>query len=277
MVEAEQLELPVPRTANGQVQDDASIVARVLDRLEHVQPPAAPADRETGPRVELSFSQLHDFELCPVRYRFANVLRVPVPPDELQPAHVRAAGSSELGVAVHEALAAWHIRGGDLLALYHGPQAGRDLLQRYLLHPLARARTLAVESGFNMAVGGTRVRGVVDRVCEVDGQIALVDFKTNATLDAALVEAYSLQLRIYGLAARRGLLPGGHSPRLILFDMRRGELRDVSADDDLVVRRIEDASARIAANDFQLGPEHADRPCKLCAFRPICPDARKVL
>src|SRR5439155_1691376 len=81
----------------------------------------------------------------------------------------------------------WPIRGGDLLAHYHGPQAGRDMLERYLVHPLARARTLAVESGFNMAVGGTRVRGVVDRVCEVDGRIALVDFKTNATLDAALV------------------------------------------------------------------------------------------
>ena len=32
-----------------------------------------------------------------------------------------------------------------------------------------------------------------------------------------------------------------------------------------------------AAEDFRLGPEHADRPCNLCAFRPICPDARKVL
>ncbi len=274
VVEAEQLELPVARTANGQVHDDASVVATVLDRLERLQPLAVPADRETGPRVELSFSQLHDFELCPVRYRFANVLRVPVPPDELQPAHVRAAGSSELGVAVHEALAAWHIRGGDLLALYRGPQAGRDMLERYLLHPLARARTLAVESGFNMAVGGTRVRGVVDRVCEVDGHIALVDFKTNATLDAALVEAYSLQLRIYGLAARRGLLPGGRDPRLILFDMRHGELRDVPHDDDQVVRRVESAATRIMAEDFHLGPEHANRPCKLCAFKPICPDAR---
>src|SRR5207302_5370620 len=260
--------LLVPHAANGQVHDDASVAARVLDRLEHLRPSAAVAKPDSGQRVELSFSQLHDFELCPVRYRFANGLRVPAPPDELQPAHVRAAGSSELGVAVHEALAAWHIRGGELLAHYHGPQAGRDMLERYLVHPLARARTLAVESGFNMAVGGTRVRGVVDRVCEVDGRIALVDFKTNATLDAALVEAYSLQLRIYGLAARRGLLPGGRDPRLILFDMRRGQLREVPPDDDLVVRRIELASSRIGADDFHLGPEHADRPCKLCAFRP---------
>src|SRR5207247_8785331 len=93
-------------------------------------------------------------------------------------------------------------------------------------HPLAAAKTLAVEAGFNMAIGATRVRGLVDRVCEVDGRAALVDFKTNATLDAALIEAYALQLRIYGVAARRGLLPGGRGPRLILFDMHPGVLHD---------------------------------------------------
>jgi superfamily I DNA/RNA helicase len=274
VVEAEQLELPVPRAADGQLHDDAAVVMRVLDRLEQVRPSAGAQEASSAPRVELSFSQLHDFELCPVRYRFANVLRVPAPPDELQPAHVRALGSTELGASVHEALATWHMAGGDLLALYRGPDPGPKMLQRYLLQPLAHARTLAVEAGFNMALGGTRVRGVVDRVCEVDGHVALVDFKTNATLDAALLEAYSLQLRIYGLAARRGLLPGGRDPRLILFDMRRGELRDIEPDDELVVGRIQGVSQRTLAGDFHLGPEHAQRPCSLCAYRPICPDAR---
>jgi hypothetical protein len=151
------------------------------------------------------------------------------------------------------------------------------MLLRYLAHPLAAARTLAVEAGFNMAVGLARVRGLVDRVCEFEGRAALVDFKTNATLDGALIEAYSLQLRLYGLAARRGLLPGGADPRLLLFDMRRGELREITPDDGLVEERVLAASSRIAASDFHLGPEHALRPCKLCAYRPICADARKVL
>jgi DNA helicase II / ATP-dependent DNA helicase PcrA len=291
VVEAEQLELPVPRAVNGQVSDEPAIVARVLDRLERIKPVTA-ADGASAPaQVELSFSQLHDFELCPVRYRFAHVWRVPAPPDELQPAHVRAAGSTELGAAVHEALAAWHMNGGDLLDLYRGPEAGREMLERYQRHPLAAGRTLAVEAGFNMAVGATRVRGLVDRICEVEGKIALVDFKTNATLDDELLDAYSLQLRIYAVAAHRGLLPtrwggggeatgglrGGSNPRLILFDMRRGRQHDVEPDDSLVERRILEASSRIAAGDFALGPQHAQRPCKLCAFRPICTDARKVL
>jgi RecB family exonuclease len=125
-----------------------------------------------------------------------------------------------------------------------------------------------------MTVGGTRVRGLVDRICEFDGKVALVDFKTNSSLDASLMEAYSVQLRLYGLAAHRGLLPGGQDPKLILFDIRKAELHEIEPDDSLVESRVLAASQRIAAGDFRLGPEHAKRPCQLCAYRPICPDAR---
>jgi len=40
-----------------------------------------------------------------------------------------------------------------------------------------------------------------------------------------------------------------------------------------VEAKVRAAASRIAAGDFSLGPEHAQRPCSLCAFRPICPDA----
>lgn len=274
VVESEQLELPVQRVVNGQVRDDPSVVSAVLDRLEQVRPDAARVEVTASPPVDLSFSQLHDFSVCPVRYRYSQVWGVPAPPDELQPVQVRAIGSTELGSAVHEALAAWHNAGGDLLSLYRGPEAGRAMLARYLDHPLARANTLAVEAGFNMSLGGTRVRGLVDRICEVDGRTTLIDFKTNATLDEALLEAYSLQLRIYGLASRRGLVPGDRDPRLVLFDLRRGEAHDIDPDDAEVESRVAAASRLIAAGDFHLGPEHANRPCQLCAYRPICPEAR---
>src|SRR5450759_3515403 len=140
VVEAEQLELPAMTAANGHVDGGPAIVAAVLDRLEQLRP--QPAQAQAGPvaAVELSFSQLHDFEVCPVRYRFSQVWRVPAPPDELQPRHVQAIGSSELGSAVHAALAAWHgagraqgavdtaraqgalNSGGDLVEMYQGPE-----------------------------------------------------------------------------------------------------------------------------------------------------------
>jgi len=274
VVEAEQLELPVMRAANGQVDGGPAVVAAVLDRLEQLRPREAEAAPTPAREVELSFSQLHDFQVCPVRYRFSQVWRVPAPPDELQPRHIQAIGSTELGSAVHAALAAWHMYGGDLLAIYSGPEAGREMLARYLTHPLAAAKTIAVEVGFNMRIGTTRVKGLVDRICELDGKSVLVDYKTNASLDASLIEAYSVQLRLYALAAHRGLLPGAAQPRLVLFDIRRGEAREVTPEDAGVEAQVRAAAAKIALGDFSLGPEHAQRPCHLCAFRPICPDAR---
>src|SRR5438309_964087 len=127
VVESEQLELPVPRAVNGQVRDDPAVVTAVLDRLERIRPASDPSDSSPAQSVSLSFSQLHDFELCPVRYRFGQVWRVPAPPDELQPSFVRAAGSTELGAAVHEALAAWHNAGGSLLEVYRGDRKSTRL------------------------------------------------------------------------------------------------------------------------------------------------------
>jgi PD-(D/E)XK nuclease superfamily len=89
-----------------------------------------------------------------------------------------------------------------------------------------------------------------------------------------LIEAYMLQLRLYSLAAGRGLLPGGAGPRLILFDLRRSRDIEVVADDAAVEARVSALSDRIARGDFALGPENERRPCAMCAYRPICPDAR---
>ena len=274
VVEAEQLELPVPRPANGAAPDGSAVVAAVLERMEAIQPRRPVEVPEAPLEIRLSFSQLHDFEICPVRYRFSQVWRVPAPPDDLLPRFARTTNATEVGAAVHEALAAWHASGGDLLGRYEGPEAGREMLSAYLAHPLAAAKTLGVEVGFNLRLGRTRVRGIVDRICELDGRTVLVDYKTNATMDASLIEAYTTQLRLYSLAAGRGLLPGGAGPRLVLFDLRRSHAIEVTADDAAVAARVAAVSQRIAQGDFKLGPENAQRPCSMCAFRPICADAR---
>ena len=274
VVEAEQLELPVPRPINGAGSDGAAVVAAVLDRMEAIRP-RGPADAvQPAKEIRLSFSQLHDFEICPVRYRFSQIWRVPAPPDDLLPRFARATNSTELGAAVHAALAAWHSGGGDLLAMYEGPEVGREMLRSYLVHPLAAAETLGVEVEFNLRLGGTRMRGIVDRICELDGRTVLVDYKTNAAMDAALIEAYTTQLRLYALAAGRGLLPGGAVPRLVLFDLRRARLIEVAADDAAVEARVATVSRRIAGGDYALGPENALRPCPMCAYKPMCSDAR---
>jgi len=277
VVQAEQLELPGASTAAGAACEPEARIEAVVARLERLAGlgarPAAETGTVAGP-VRLSFSQLHQFEVCPVRYRFQEVWRVPAAPDELLNRAARR-GGSDLGAAVHRALDAWHTAGGDLLERYDGPDDGLELLRAYLAHPLARAATLGAEVEFNLRLAGdVRVKGIVDRVCQMDGRTVLVDYKTNARLDQRLREAYSAQLRLYGLASSRGLLPGGPEPDLVLFDLRRGEAIEVRPDADAAEARVQEAAARIAAGDFALGPEHRDRPCFLCAYRPLCRDRR---
>jgi len=280
VVKAEQLELSVaavPASGEGEPAVAVHEVVERLERLDRLPRRTAPAAVREGRAVQLSFSQLHQFEVCPVRYRFQQVWGVPAPPDELLPQVARKGeGASELGAAVHRALDAWHSRGGDLLELYEGPDAGREMLRAYLTHPLAHAGTLGSEVEFNLKLGdGVRLKGYVDRVCRQDGEPVLVDYKTNARLDRRLQEVYSTQLRLYGLAAQRGLLPGGdEQPRLVLFDLRRGDAIEVEPDVAGAEARVLKAARRIADGDFQLGPEHRDRPCFLCAYRPLCPSRR---
>jgi len=276
VIEAEQLRLPGAAIVPGRDGEPAPRVEAVVAQLERLAAQRERGADEPAPArpVHLSFSHLHQFEVCPVRYRFQEVWRVPAPPDELLSRPARR-GGSELGAAVHRALDAWHTTGGDLLDKYEGPEAGRELLRRYLEQPLASARTLGAEVEFNLRLAGdVRVKGLVDRVCELDGRTVLVDYKTNARLDERLRETYSAQLRLYGLAARRGLLPGGPEPDLVLFDLRRGEAIEVTPDPEGAEARVVEAAAKIAAGDFSLGPEHRNRPCFLCNYKPLCRDRR---
>jgi len=136
VVEAEQLELPVHgRERPGPRRPDGG---RGDTRRSSGSGPAGESLQQRAVRkIELSFSQLHDFDVCPVRYRFSQVWGVPAPPDERSRATFQAIGSTELGPR-DEALAAWHNTGGELLEPIVGRTLARDAdaLPR---HPL-RAR-----------------------------------------------------------------------------------------------------------------------------------------
>ncbi|MGH7904119.1 MAG: ATP-dependent helicase [Candidatus Dormibacteraceae bacterium] len=289
VTESEQLPLPelVP-APDPDREDRAAVVAKVIERLDELAIDAARPPLDAPARVQLSFSQLQQFELCPIRYRYQEVWRVPAPPDELLPAAVRGTGANALGAAVHEALRAWHGgESGDLLQafaeladLYGVPEAavaeGARMLRSYREDPLASALSLGAEVEFNLRLGDARVRGVVDRVAELGVRTALVDYKTNRRLDRPLLAAYSTQLRLYRLAAERGLLPGGAEPDLLLYDLRHGRGIPVEPDSAGVIEKVEAAARDIRAGHFELGPEHADRPCFTCAYRRVCPQARSA-
>ncbi len=198
---------------------------------------------------------------------------------------VQAMGSTELGSSVHAALASWHVAGGDLLAIYAGPEGWpRDP------RPLPRASAGPSEDAGRRGWvqhedrHDARVRGLVDRVLRSStaGPSSSTTRPTRLST-RTLIEAYSVQLRLYGLAARRGLVPGGAHARLLLFDLRRGQVIEVTPDDNGVEARVVAAAALIAAGDFGPPPEeHAAAsvhdlrvPADLPRRPPTSPDFRR--
>ena len=244
-------------------------------------PPAAGGRAAPAPcrELELSFSQLHDFEVCPVRYRFSQVWGVPAPPDELLAA--RSCARPARASSAPRSTRRWRPgtrAGGDLLAhVSRARRPGARCSTRYLAHPLARRATLGVEVEFNLRLGGARVRGSGRpglRGRRPDDRWSTTRPTPRST--TSCVEAYSTAapaVRAGGparAAARRHVA----APRAVRHAARRGDrgrARRRGGGGPGRGRRREDP-----AGDFALGPEHAERPCTLCAFRPICTDRRAV-
>jgi len=176
-------------------------------------------------------------------------------------------GSGDLELRFRQLAEAAGLVEGDL-------ERGLEMLARYRANPLAAAATLGTELEFTLRLDGVRVRGAVDRVAELGGGSVLVDYKTNRNLDGRLRDAYATQLRLYALAAGQGLLPGGPEPRLVLFHLPSGEAMEITPDPEAARQRVLKAAAAIRAGAFELGPEHASRPCFACAYRPACSHAR---
>ena len=155
-----------------------------LERLGGFEAPAVaqavvPSGRPSDPLV-LSFHQVDAYLTCPLRYKYAHVLRVPTAPH-----HAIVYGS-----ALHKAVQEFHkgqARGTvmsepELIAAFENAwitegfvsreheearlEAGRDALRRFRLAQLEPGAVIpaSVEREFAFSLDGDRVRGRMDRV-----------------------------------------------------------------------------------------------------------------
>ena len=154
-----------------------------LDRLAAFAADSAPADALRGPIEEplsLSFYQIDDYLTCPLKYKFAHVLRVPLAPHH----------AIIYGAALHKAVQFFHHRHArgqvmteqELFEVFAAAwtnegfvsreheearlEAGRRALRRFReaqLEPDAVIPTY-VEREFTFMLDGDRVRGRWDRV-----------------------------------------------------------------------------------------------------------------
>jgi DNA helicase II / ATP-dependent DNA helicase PcrA len=175
----EALDLPVADGAAG-----AGATARhPLDRLaslERTEAAAAPVPRRDDEPLTLSFYAIDDYLTCPLKYKFAHLLRVPLAPhhsiiygaalhaavSEFHKRHARGEVMSE--EALYGAfLAAWHSEG--FLSREHEEArlaSGYEALRRFREVQLAPGAVVPayVERDFSFLLDGDRVRGRFDRV-----------------------------------------------------------------------------------------------------------------
>jgi CRISPR/Cas system-associated exonuclease Cas4 (RecB family) len=282
----------------GGGEDDRARAQAVAPREEHSLGPFLP---RRGVGLALSASDIQTYRACPLRYKFARVLRIPTE----QTVHQR------FGIVVHQVLERYHAGGGQTLAQllelldvrwrragFGESQRDRDLFQKAqvaLTRYHARlggqdSEPVWFERSFDFRLGPHHVRGRVDRVDRIgmagaaagaghgdaDGKGAnvayeLIDYKTSRPKTAEQLSD-DIQLSLYALAAREDwkLECSQQAYYYVLDDLKVPVSRD-DRDAESVKKVVLEVGEGILAQEFEATP--ARSACSICDYRIVCPVA----
>ncbi len=269
------------------------------------EPSLGPFLPRKGVGLALSASDIETYRGCPLRYKFARVLRIPTE----QTLHQR------FGIAVHQVLERYHSERGqtlaqlmDLLDLgwrrsgfgdsererllrekavvaltrYHARLGGEDAepaVSNGPAQPDGRgSEPVWFERAFSFRLGPHHLRGRVDRVDRLavgsDGEeYELIDYKTSRPKTVVQL-ADDVQLSLYALAAREDwqLESSRQAYYYVLDDLKvpvpRGE-KDAEAVKDIVL----EVGEGILGQHFEPTPSPA--ACSICDYRIVCPVAER--
>ncbi len=252
------------------------------------EPSLRPFLPRIGQGLVLSASDIQTYRSCPLRYKYARVLRVPT--EQTLP--------QRFGIAVHQVLERYHTSGASTLAElmellqtawrrggFGDSQKERELhekarvaLTRYheRLRGHQEGEPAWFERSFSFTLGPHQVRGRVDRVDELpDGSHELIDYKTGRPKDAAQL-GEDVQLSLYALAAREDW--GLQAPRLayyyVLDDQKVPVPPRAQGDEEWIREVVIEVAEGILAQQFE--PTPAPTVCAMCDFRTLCPVAAPI-
>ncbi|MEO6462249.1 MAG: ATP-dependent DNA helicase, partial [Candidatus Eisenbacteria bacterium] len=239
-------------------------------------------------RLALSHHQIDDYRTCPLKYKFAHVLAVPL----------LAHHSIGYGLALHGAIRdfylhraeGWDLDEDGLVGRFERHWTGQGFITReheetrkeqgrqairgfHRREQAAPSRPAQVEATFELERGMTTVRGRYDRVdLPADGCAVIVDFKSSDVVDQAKADeraAQSLQLKIYALAwsATR---PAPATVELHYIGtgvVGRAAVTPATLAD--AAAAVDAAARGIRARAFAATPSYG--ACGYCAYNAICP------
>jgi ATP-dependent exoDNAse (exonuclease V) beta subunit len=212
-----------------------------LEGDQIVDPPVLTGQHDST----LAVTAISLFETCPRKYFLGMYLGMESP----------ASDAMSVGSEVHKILA-----GGasDLVE-------AQELARRFPMpdHPTR----LEHEFDFMFSLEDVVVRGQIDLWYEQDGELVLVDFKTDRE---EWPDAYALQLRFYALALERYL--GRLPDRAVLFYLRSGNPVGVSLSAKELEGAVNTLRGLLQAQETMVFPLQEGEHCRRCEFyKGLCP------
>lgn len=268
--------------------------ASVLDEIRRYalsdsRPKAPAAARPTG-TLRLSHVQVEDYLICPLKYRFRHVMRVPVLPHH----------SLVFGRVLHAAIHAYlkqRMKGRNLaeqdvideygknwvnegfLSREHEElrkAAGEQALRLFYRREEGSGRLpVFLEKPFRWQEGGIRFSGRYDRVdFEADGPV-IIDFKSteaSSQKEADRRTADSLQMDVYALSFLKteGILPVETRLHFLESDIV-GHATKGEKELRRAAEKIRQAAEGVRSGDFTARPDWHN--CSICEFKTICPSS----
>ncbi|MBU1125828.1 MAG: ATP-dependent helicase, partial [Candidatus Omnitrophica bacterium] len=243
-----------------------------------------------GKLLLLSYYQIDDYLTCPLKYKYVNILRVPIMEHH----------TVIYGRAMHDAVSLYYqlkmagkkMEFPELRSRFQrsfDPQGfldekhqeerfttGCHALERFYQEEEAYSHIPRfIEKEFSFVYQKNKITGRFDRVDQTPEGAVIMDFKTSeikTQKDADKRVSDNLQLKLYAFAYQTlfGELP--HSACLYFLESGlRGQVEVLQKDIDQIKEKIQEVSSGIRKKAFGPTPEYM--ACTYCAYSQICPSA----
>src|ERR687891_515751 len=249
------------------------------------EPSLDPFIPRRGRGLMLSASDIDTYRICPLKYKFARVFRIPQEPTIHQ----------RFGIVLHQVLERFHSQGGgsldSLMELFHASwrrsgfgdsddelqfreRAVAALEEYWRRDQESDSEAVWFERSFAFKIGPHLLRGRVDRVDRPpDGTYELIDYKTGRARTPSQLKD-DIQLSLYQIGARESwrLETSAQS----YFYGLTGEKVPVEHSEE-ELERVKGTVAEIAGGILKqrFEPTPSAEVCRFCDYRIICPAAEK--
>lgn len=265
---------------------------KLSEQLRQFEPSLERFLPKTNGTLAMSASDMETYTTCPLKYKYAKVLRVPTP----------RSVNMRFGTLVHDVLEKFHKHPPEqpettgeardrLLRLYENGwrrggfgdsddeqqyyRRGIDALNKYASRlEEDEGRAARFEEKFSIRLGDVTLRGRIDRIDQFpDGSWELIDYKTGKSkTEAGLKE--DLQLALYQLAARE-MWGIANARGAYWYVMEDKKVPVVQAEEtlDAISARVEQVASSIKKQEFRPTPSY--QSCRFCDYRDLCPAVEK--